>query len=172
VNLERGRNPTHSTSLRAGPLAPSPLAERGNYGVTGESFGAVSDDFDVGEAEVGDGFAEEGGALEVGFDEGVGGMGAGDGKDEAREAGAGADVGDALAGLDVAEEQGGEGIEEVLDCCMGGVGDGGEAVGAVGEEEGVVEGEEAELLIGDGNAEVGRAGGEGLGECIEGGHDP
>ncbi len=122
-----------------GVLTPWPPLQEWRGGGAAEGLGAGGDDVDVGEAEVGGGFIEEGGALQVGFDEGVGGVGAGDGEDEAGEAGAGADVGDALAGLDVAEQQRGKGIEEVLYCCMGGVGDGGEAVGAMGEEEGVVE---------------------------------
>jgi len=113
-------------------------------------------------AERGGGFAEEGGAALAGLDEGVGGVGVGDGEGEAGEAGAGADVGDALAGEDVAEEEWGEGIEEVLDCHLNGVGDGGEAVGAVLEEEGVVAGEEVEVGGGEGDGEIGSAGEEGL----------
>ena len=137
-------------------------------GVAPEGFGAVGDHFDVGKPEGGGGFAEEGGAALVGFDEGVGGVGADDGEGEAGEAGAGAYIGDALAGLDVANQERGEGIEEVLDCDLNGVGDGGEAAGAVLEEEGVVVGEEGELLVVDADAEVGRAGGERLVELGNG----
>ena len=100
-------------------------------GVAAEGLGAVGDDGDARTAEGRHRFAEEGGAALVGFDEGVGGVGADDGEGEAGEAGAGADVGDALAGLDVANQERGEGIEEVFDCHLNGVGDGGEAVGAV-----------------------------------------
>ena len=90
----------------------------------------------MGEGEGVRGLLEEGGALLVGLDEGVVSLWAGDGEDEAGEAGAGANVRDSLGGGDVADLEADEGVEEVLDGDFGGVGDGGEGGGGVvGEEE-------------------------------------
>jgi len=137
-------------------------------GVAAGGFGALSQDGRVTEVEGRDGCLEEGGALLVGFDEGVRGLRTGDGEDEAGEAAAGADVGDGLAGGDVADQEAGEGVEEVLDGNFGGVGDGGEAgFGLPVEEKGVVGGEGLEVLGREVQAEVGGAGGEGRAELDE-----
>jgi len=110
-------------------------------GVAAGGFGALRQDGRVVEVEGLDGCLEEGGTLPVGFDEGIAGVRAGDGEDEAGEAAAGADVGDGLAGGDVADQEAGEGVEKVLDGDLGGLGEGGEAgFRLVAEEEGVVGG--------------------------------
>ena len=124
-------------------------------GFTTKRLGPLRNHRCIAKLERGDQLPQQRGAAEVGFDQEVGCLRASDGEDEAGEAGAGADVGDALAGADVADEKGSEGIEEVLDRCSEGIGDGGDAVGAVAEEEGVVPGEEVELGGCEGEAEVG-----------------
>ena len=128
-----------------------------------DRFGAAGENGHMGEGECLRGLLEEGGALLVGFDECVVSRGAGDGEDEAGEAGAGANVGEAFAGGDVADLKAYEGVEEVLDGDFGGVGDGGEGGGAVVFEEEVEVGAVGvEVGLGDGEAEFGGALKEGL----------